>query len=345
MGSPMIAECPIGSLCRDNSNISIIWKIISAKPAKSGPTKYWRESVLLRKGLAFIDRRQGAKLKSCIIAICIVAGLSPAAQGQEANRGWQEALKRAGVVGVYTELGYAGTDESPDIPFADTSRQLQWRVGAIARYLDSRLVVMPSLTLKHQWGSGANAFADIDTTSNIVGAGLSLAYAPTYNVRFQFGGSISGGEQEAVFNAADSSVTGLFSASAYAGVGFDIYRDLRSRITLSDQLAYHYSHADYAPNNSVSDSHSRIISNTLSLSGTYQVDADTSLNASVGLVSLLEAEVFSGEDPLDTSYGIVSVGASHDFGDGFTLYGNIGTTIGKENATDLNGKLGLRIMF
>lgn len=284
-------------------------------------------------------------MKSRILVACIVAGLPFAAQAQQADGDWQDALSRLGVAGTFAELGYSGTDESSTIPFADSSRQLQWRVGAIARYLDSRLVVTPSLTLRHQWGSGANRFADIDTSGTIAGAGLSLAYAPTHNLRFQVGGTVSGGEQEAVFNGADSSLTGLFSASAHAGVGIDIYRDLRSRITISNQLAYHYSHADYAPTNSVDESHSRLVSNTLSLSGTYQVNADTSLNASVGLVSLLKAEVMTGEDPLDTSYGLVSVGASHEVADGFTLYGNIGTTIANQNSTDLNGKLGLRIMF
>ena len=269
-----------------------------------------------------------------------------AAQAQEAQSNWRQALSDVGVVGAYSELGFGRVDENSNIPFADSTRFLQWRVGAIASYFDTKLVVTPSVTLKTQSGSGANQFAPrIDTRSAIAGASLAMAYAPTTMLRFQLGGSVSRGEQTVTFNAAGTSDTDLFSSSVFAGVGVDVYRDLRTRVTISDQLAYHYGFADYAPNNSIDDSASRIVSNTLSVKGQYRITATTSVDASVGLVSLLKSETFAAEDELDTTYGIIAIGASHQFTDGPTLYGTLGTTIGNDNSSDLTGKLGLRFMF
>lgn len=250
-----------------------------------------------------------------------------------------------GIVGVFSELRYGATDEGANIAFPDSSRSLTVKLGTISSFPEAGLVVIPSITLKGQSGTGANAFVPIDTSATIVGAGINAIYSPLRFLHLRAGGTIDIGWQEAVFNSADTSDTRLWNASVFGGVSVDVWRNQRAKLSISDQLAYSSSHADYAPTNSIDASDGHVLSNTLSVIGTYDLTDATRASVSAGLVSLLDSKVLAGEDPLDPNYGIVSLGLSHDVSEHLTIYGNASATVGNEAHQGFSGTLGVRKMF
>src|SRR5690606_38134815 len=213
----------------------------------------------------------------------------------------------------------------------------------ILGFANSGVRIIPSVTTERRSGSVATWGGNLDTSGHLTGADISVLAPLSDTVDVSFGAGIGRGSRSRDFGPV-TSVTELTTYSLNAGITAELYNDETIRVTVGEWLGFYHLHADYDLFGPAAEATGRLLENRVSLAASYALSDAAPLDADVSLVHLLVAETLPGEDPLDRTYGMLSLGASHDMGDAATLYGRIGTVVGSSQGSTF-GKIGMRINF
>lgn len=294
-------------------------------------------------------RRAGRRWPAALGAVAIGLLSWPAlAQDGSAYLATQEmgSAQAFELYAVFTELNFSSISQDNSVAHPVSSRNTGLRVGAVFAAASLNSVIVPSVTVNGISGSTTNPFATIDTTGRAVGADIFASYVLNENVDLTAGAGVSIGRNELTFNGgAVPSVTNLQTYFASLGLGYVLYQNERLTVRLGDQLTVGYTHADYDPLNSVDESSARTLENRLSLSAFYDLTDATTLDADISLVNLIVAQQLEAENPPDRTYGLVSLGISHEVADNITVYGRGSVVAGGTRSGSVLGQIGIRTRF
>ncbi|MBP3125733.1 hypothetical protein [Thalassospira sp. ER-Se-21-Dark] len=285
-------------------------------------------------------------------AMLMTGGLVTPAVAQDAtedeNGQGETASDFAGgihLAAVFAELSYSKFDEHSDIPNPDKSKTGGFKFGGVVATGSNDTFVVPYLTFAKTDGEGSNEFASIETDSSLAGAGIGVTHFVTPYFRVMGGGEFATGDQDVVFNGADTSKTDIDIYSAYGGVDFDLFAYDDFLFGASDQIGLSHMSANFQPGNSVGQGYSRAWSNGFSLNGTWFATEDTTLGAHLTYVRLFGLETLPGEEPLDRDYGQISISAQHSLTDSVSVYGNIDHVVFNDLYDSTKTVVGLMTFF